>query len=188
MMGRDKASGLGTSGRAGKQRGARAFGTALVFLALLQVALPPRAFAQDAALGPRLVEPPLWPTVPSDIASRSGAGQVAMERPSSYPVMAGASTLGSAVGAGAGMLVGLGATDDLVGLLFAYPGAWLGSTVGADLTGASRGRAIFGSTVGLFMGAAVIAWGGDDWTWAGIGVHGLATALLSGGADPPQQP
>lgn len=186
-MRRDKARGLVSLDRDANPRTAQAFSAALVILGLLQVALPPRVFAQNDQLGPRLVEPALWLTVPGDIASWSGAGQVATERPSSYPVMAGASTLGSALGAGAGLLIGVGATDSLVGLLFAYPGAWLGATVGADVAGAPRGRAFLGSTVGLFLGAAVIAWGGDGWTWAGIGVHGLATALLSGGADPPQQ-
>ncbi|WP_405283836.1 hypothetical protein V3331_18125 [Gaopeijia maritima] len=168
----------------GNRRGAQAFRAALVIIGLLQLAAPTRGLAQNADLEPRLVEPALWLAIPSEIVSLPAAEQVATERPMSFPVMAGASTLGSAVGAGAGMLIGAGATDSLVGLLFAYPGAWLGATVGADVAGASRGRAILGSTVGLFLGAAVAAAGGDEWTWAGIGVHGLVTALLSGSVDP----
>lgn len=188
QLGRDNAEGFEGPERDREQGFVQACCGALVLIGLLHGAWAPSAFAQDAALEPRLIEPALWSTSPSDIVSQPGLGQVRTERPSSYPVMAGASTLGSAVGAGAGMLIGVGATDSLVGLLFAYPGAWLGATVGADLTGASRGRALFGSTIGLFLGAAVVGWGGDRWTWAGIGVHGLVTALLSGGADPPPQP
>lgn len=168
----------------GNRRGTQAFRAALVIIGLLQLAAPTRALAQNADLEPRLVEPALWLAIPSEIVSLPAAEQVATERPMSFPVMAGASTLGSAVGAGVGLLMGLQATESLAGVVFAYPGAWLGATLGAHATGAPRKRAFLGSTVGLFLGAAVAAAGGDEWTWAGIGVHGLVTALLSGSVDP----
>ena len=183
-MGRHNTGWFDSPDRDGKRSCAQACSVALVIIGLFQAAFAPSAFAQNAVLEPRLVDPALWSTSPSDVILRPGIEQASNERSSSYPVMAGASTLGSAVGVGAGMLIGVAATDSLVGLLFAYPGAWLGATMGADLAGASRGRAFFGSTIGLFLGAAVVGWGGDDWTWAGIGVHGLVTALVSGAADP----
>jgi hypothetical protein len=121
-----------------------------------------------------------------ETATQPEAPQTFAEERRPYAALAGASTLGSVLGAGAGMLIGVGATDSLVGLLAAYPGAWIGAAVGADLTGAPRARSFVASTVGLVAGAAVMRWGGESWGWVGFGVHGLLTALVAGGAERPE--
>ena len=131
-------------------------GIILLIGGLLQVAVVPGVGAQEKPLKPRLIEPALWSTPAVEMASDPWSMQTSPERCRSYLAMAGASTLGSIVGAGAGMLIGAGATDSLLGLIVGYPGAWLGGAVGADLTGAGGARAFFGSTIGLVAGAAVL--------------------------------
>jgi hypothetical protein len=158
------------------------FGVVPFLFALFQLAVAPGIDAQEGLLQPRLHEPALWSPHHATAPAEAGRIQVQeAERTRPFLAMAGASTLGSLVGAGAGVLVGTGSTHSMVGIIFGFPGAWLGSAVGADLAGADLPRALLGSTVGLVAGAAVLGWGGEGWGWTGFAVHGLVTSLLAGG-------
>lgn len=120
---------------------------------ILQFAVVPGIVAQENPLQPSLREAALWSL--DELSSAAEPGRIQTynaERRQPYLVMASASTLGSLVGAGVGIVVGVNTTDSLAGLIIGYPGAWVGSAVGADLTGATLSRSLLGSTVGLVAG------------------------------------
>jgi hypothetical protein len=149
---------------------------------ILQFAVVPGIVAQENPLQPRLREAALWSLHELSSPAEPGRSQTYdLERRRPYLAMASASTLGSLVGAGAGIVVGVYSTDNIAGQIIGYPGAWIGSAVGANLTGATLSRSLLGSTVGLVAGAAMLSWGGEVWGWTAFPVHGLLTALLAGG-------
>lgn len=161
--------------------------SALLLASLVLLALAPAVHAQQGPLEPHPLDPALWPLRVLEPGIELHEPQVSRPRDPSFLPMAGAATLGSVAGAGAGILLGMGASQNIAGTVIGYPGAWLGAAVGAELTGATRSRAFFGSTIGLFAGGAFLGWVGESWgVWPAVFAHGIVTAVLAGGVDGPE--
>src|SRR5690606_26765239 len=137
--------------------------TLLLASLVLLLALAPAVHAQQGPLEPHRLDPALCPLRVLEPAIELHEPQVSRPLDPSVRPTAGAAAPGSVAGAGAGILLGMGACHNTAGTVIGYAGAWLGAAVGAELAGATRSRAFFGSTIGLFAGGAFLGWVGESW-------------------------